>query len=137
MSCDDSAFNFLNIAAGSKRERRLMNIQGSKDGYLTSSLVEHHQEHDDLTRQIEVEVYPLDSIIDAERLRSPVLLKIDVEGFEIEVIKGAKRLLKKVNYIMIETSRTNKRIIDKLLSNFNFKVVDNYRSYLFYERMIP
>jgi hypothetical protein len=38
---------------------------------------------------------------------------------------------------MIETSSTNKRIIDKLLSNFNFKVVDNYRSYLLYERMIP
>jgi FkbM family methyltransferase len=95
MNCDDSAFNFLNIAAGSKRERRPMNIQGSKDGYLTSSLVAHRQEHDDLTRQIEVEVYPLDSIIDVEELRPSVLLKIDVEGFEIEVIRGAKRLYKK------------------------------------------
>jgi FkbM family methyltransferase len=133
MNCDDSAFNFLSIAAGSKRERRPMNIKGSKDGYLTSSLVEHSREHDDRTRGIEVEVYPLDSIIDAERLRPPVLLKIDVEGFEIEVIRGAKRLLQKVNYIMIETSSTNKRIVDKLL--FNFKVVDNYRSYLLYERM--
>jgi FkbM family methyltransferase len=135
MNCDDSAFNFLSIAAGSKRERRPMNIKGSKDGYLTSSLVEHSREHDDRTRGIEVEVYPLDSIIDAERLRPPVLLKIDVEGFEIEVIRGAKRLLQKVNYIMIETSSTNKRIVDKLL--FNFKVVDNYRSYLLYERMAP
>lgn len=77
----------------------------------------------------------MDSIIDAERLRPPVLLKIDVEGFEIEAIRGAKRLPQKVNYIMIETSSTNGRIVDKLLSNFNFKVVDNYKSYLLYERM--
>jgi FkbM family methyltransferase len=137
MNCDNSAFNFLSIAAGSKRERRPMNIKGSKDDYLTSSLVEHGRKHDDRTRQIEVEVYPLDSIIDAERLRPPVLLKVDVEGFEVEVIRGAKRLLQKVNYIMVETSGTNRRIVDKLLSNFNFKVVDNYKSYLLYERMIP
>jgi FkbM family methyltransferase len=137
MNCDNSAFNFLSIAAGSKREIRLLNIPCSKDGYLTSSLVERRQEHDDRTRRVEVEVYPLDSIINAERLRPPVLLKIDVEGFEIEVIRGAKRLLQKVNYIMIETSSTNKRIVDKLLFNFNFKVVDNYGSYLLYERMTP
>jgi FkbM family methyltransferase len=137
MNCDNSAFNFLSIAAGSKREIRLLNIPCSKDGYLTSSLVERRQEHDDRTRRVEVEVYPLDSIINAERLRLPVLLKIDVEGFEIEVIEGAKRLLQKVDYIMIETSGTNRRIVDKLLSNFNFKVADNYKSYLLYERMTP
>ena len=137
MNCDNSAFSFLGIAAGGKRERRLLNIPCSKDGYLTSSLVEHHQEHDDIARQIEVEVYPLDSIIDTEKIRPPVLLKIDVEGFEIEVIRGAKRLLQKVDYIMIETSGTNRRIVDKLLSNFNFKVADNYKSYLLYERMTP
>jgi FkbM family methyltransferase len=136
MNCDNSAFSFLRIAAGGKRERRLLNIPCSKDGYLTSSLVEHHQERDCIARQIEVEVYPLDSIIDAEKIRPPVLLKIDVEGFEIEVIEGAKRLLQKVNYIMIESSDINRRIIDKLLSNFNFKVVDDYKSYLLYERMI-
>jgi hypothetical protein len=79
----------------------------------------------------------LDSIIDTEKIRPPVLLKIDVEGFEIEVIRGAKRLLQKVDYIMIETSGTNRRIVDKLLSNFNFKVADNYKSYLLYERMTP
>jgi FkbM family methyltransferase len=59
MNCDNSAFSFLGIAAGGKRERRLLNIPCSKDGYLTSSLVEHHQEHDDIARQIEVEVYIL------------------------------------------------------------------------------
>jgi methylase of polypeptide subunit release factors len=82
-----------------------------------------------------VEVYPLDSIVSAEGLRPPVLLKIDVEGFETKVIRNAKRLLQKVNCIMIETSDTNRRIVDNLLSNFNFKVVDNYKSYLLYERM--
>ncbi len=34
----------------------------------------------------------------------PTVLKLDVQGFETEVLKGANEILKKVNYIIIEMS---------------------------------
>jgi FkbM family methyltransferase len=41
-------------------------------------------------RAIEVPVQPLDDIVGA---RAPLMLKIDVEGFETEVVRGARRVL--------------------------------------------
>ncbi len=43
--------------------------------------------------EIEVQVSSLDYLIDKERLRAPSVLKIDVEGAEYEVLKGASQLL--------------------------------------------
>lgn len=51
-----------------------------------------------------IRIRPLDSAIDGVPLESPVLLKIDVEGFELSVLEGAVETLKKVDLIIIETS---------------------------------
>lgn len=49
----------------------------------------------------EVEVTALDSYADRTKNR-PNLLKIDVEGYEVEVLKGAKNILQKAPKICIE-----------------------------------
>ena len=51
-----------------------------------------------------VVVRPLDDCLDGEALKSPVLLKIDVQGFELEVLKGAVRILKNVSAVYVECS---------------------------------
>jgi FkbM family methyltransferase len=67
---------------------------GSKDGLVefTSSLdtVNHVAAHDDKTDKIQIELTYLDSVLQGE---VPQLIKIDVEGFESEVIKGATKTL--------------------------------------------
>jgi FkbM family methyltransferase len=58
--------------------------------------------------QVEADVLPLDDIIGQE---NPHLLKIDVEGFEVEVIKGAVRTLQKesLSAIIIEINSLGNR----------------------------
>jgi FkbM family methyltransferase len=69
---------------------------GDAEGVLcfTSDLdtVNHvaNQEEMSLGSAVEVKVFPLDTIIGGE---APTLIKIDVEGFETNVIKGARSVL--------------------------------------------
>jgi hypothetical protein len=51
-----------------------------------------------------VEVKPLDEILDKAILTQPAFLKIDVQGFEIEVLKGCESLLSAFTAIYTECS---------------------------------
>lgn len=53
---------------------------------------------------ITVDVERLDSVLAGEQIEAPALLKIDVQGFEYEVIEGLGALADKVEWIFVETS---------------------------------
>ena len=55
-------------------------------------------------------------------------MKIDVQGYELEVLKGSENILKKVEYILIEVSE-NEMYKDQPLSNeiINFLQNRNYQ----------
>lgn len=53
---------------------------------------------------IEVEVKTLDSVLAEHEFKSPVLLKIDTQGYEANVIRGASKTLKRVDYVLLEVS---------------------------------
>ena len=54
--------------------------------------------------QIRVPVKRMDELLNNIPLTPPVLLKLDVQGFEMEVLKGAKICLEKIDYLLFETS---------------------------------
>jgi FkbM family methyltransferase len=56
------------------------------------------------TRQIEVDIHPLDEVTANLKLRSPALLKIDAQGYEKEILRGAQTFLRGVDYILFEAS---------------------------------
>lgn len=54
--------------------------------------------------RIEVEVKPLDRVLQPKDLAKPALLKIDVQGAELEVLKGCASLLSSFDHIYAELS---------------------------------
>ena len=55
-------------------------------------------------KEINVIISTLDDVFSNTNFIFPILLKIDVQGFESEVLKGGKKLLELVDYIVIESS---------------------------------
>ena len=52
----------------------------------------------------DVEVSTLDIELEPESLEGPVLLKLDVQGFELEVLKGATQTLGRTDFVYCEVS---------------------------------
>ncbi len=68
-----------------------------KSDYAFASDVIKHEEE-------EVEIFRLDDIIKNNGLPQPDTIKIDVQGFELEVLKGGVNTLKNTSYVILELS---------------------------------
>ena len=72
----------------------------------------HRNEHDQV-----VDVRPLDELV-ADRMKRPFLLKLDVEGYESEVLRGASAMLRDTDLIVTEISVTKRFEGEKLFGDF-------------------
>ena len=79
-------------------------------------------------QKYKVKTNTIDNIFSKIKLKNS-LLKIDVEGFEMEVLKGAAKTLEHVQYLMIELNNNTKKYgssnleIEKYLSKKGFKIM--------------
>ena len=53
---------------------------------------------------IRVEVSTLDRVFETVELQHPVLLKLDVQGYELQVLLGGRDVLTRVDYVLLEAS---------------------------------
>lgn len=78
---------------------------------------------------IEVEIYQLDTVLPEDY--RPKMIKIDVEGFELEVLKGAKETIRKFHPVLIvELSENRKNVHESSIEIIDWiKTLGNYRFY--------
>jgi FkbM family methyltransferase len=67
-----------------------------------SSVLEQVQDKCALTTSLPMRT--LDSVAAQHQLRGPILMKADVQGYELEVLRGANRILREVEVILLEVS---------------------------------
>ena len=85
--------------------------------------------------EINVQTQTLDNFCLEEKINNIDVLKIDTEGNELNVLKGAKKLLEqnKINIIYTEISETKKRFLEKeksvidFLNSYNFELKKNIK----------
>lgn len=81
-------------------------------------------------QQIKVEVNTVDNIVANSPFGIPQLLKIDAEGIDLEVLKGAQSILGKTEVVLIEAGvvsptfeNTAKKVID-VMDQYGYKLFD-------------
>jgi len=105
---NDKFWDVYNFALGDKEETALMNIAGNS---YSSSLLDMLPSHvnsapeSKYVGQEKVEIKTLDSLFSSLCSRTDrVFLKIDTQGYEKNVIEGAKESLESIDYIQLEMS---------------------------------
>ena len=92
---------FYNCCLGNKSSFQIFNITDRDD---SSSLLEPSIFKNSIYKivnKISIKVEKLDNIIKLN-YKNKNLLKLDVQGYELEVLKGSKKNLSKIDYIIIE-----------------------------------
>ena len=146
---------FHNLALGSSITSKDFLITNRMDSSSFLKIAEDKNERKNylIKEKRNIKISTLDSILLNEKIYRPIFIKMDVQGYELEVLKGSNDLLKKTDYLLLEVSEnemyqnqpTEKIIIEYLKDlNFNiFKANDwlnikntnfNQRDVLFYKK---
>lgn len=115
----------FNLALGSK-EFETQIFTNSRNRGLTT-LFPQYNVRDKL--DIQIKVSTIDVLIDSGQVKTPALIKIDVEGYELEVLKGATKLLSspQAPALCIEFSRMHPMFGGDVLDIYYFiRNVNNY-----------
>jgi len=103
----DDKVRLCKVAIGSENSTKLIHVSKSDD---SSSLLPITTTQSELfpgteeARTETIKVNVLEDHITADEVVSPSLLKIDVQGYELEVLNGSLRILNCFDYIYVECS---------------------------------
>lgn len=104
---DDSAVKLHVAAIGEKAEKKMMHLSARDDssslleiGEAQSSFFPGTHEVDTL----EVRVGTLDEFLMREEIVRPAMLKLDVQGFELQALAGCESLISNFDYVYCECS---------------------------------
>ena len=119
-------YEFLNVGLGSSFGTAVLNEQGGKSSVLDRTSVTAGK----IEEKYEFEVVTLDSVINEKMHTSSIGIKIDTEGYELEVIKGLNDNVDRISFIIAEAS-VRKRFLDSY-SFDEFIMAMKDRGFLFY-----
>lgn len=83
-------------------------FEGTKLFYLSGPISSFYKRSKfNFSRSTRVRIKTLDKILANEKISKKSILKIDCEGGELDVLKGATDILKKVSYVIVEIRLQN------------------------------
>ncbi len=96
-----------NVALGN--EKGVIDFYRNEHSHASSALIISERQKIEFpetskTTKVQVQVNRLDDILAEKGLVGPILLKLDVQGYEKRVLEGATSLLPHIDYIVFETS---------------------------------
>ena len=86
-----------------------------------------HKLHDGFDESEEVKIQTIDDFCKLNNLKEITLLKLDVEGSELDYLKGAKQMLPNIKYIQFEFSTASRDARVYFRDIFNF--LSDYKIY--------
>jgi len=107
-------------AAGSAEAEAELQLAGTKTSFLTRTALTALSDRNEM-ESARVAIQPLDRIIEDEPLPRPALLKIDTEGYEMEVLRGAAETLARMDYVLAEVS-----VMKRFEQSYEFLDLCNY-----------
>ncbi len=123
----------FNIALGSISGKGIIKGGGASASLLNANNMQHtiFPNSFDTAETEDTPILTLDEVIETHKLKLPDVIKIDVQGFELDVFKGAINTLKNVEYIIAELSfislYENQPSLPELLQFLetnNFRIID-------------
>jgi FkbM family methyltransferase len=103
---DDRA-NLRRIAIAPQRGQTSIHVSGRDDSSSLLPIGQRQAVTFPGTSEVRTELIdmaPLDSLVSADDIQAPALLKLDVQGFELQALQGCKPLLDRFAYVYVECS---------------------------------
>lgn len=101
-------------------------VKGDFNGHAMSSINGTRLNSSNL---VEVQARTLQSIIDESEFKKIDFLSLDVEGYELDVLKGIDLLKKQITYMLIEIYEKDKQSIFDYLGSFGYDCLENVTNY--------
>ena len=95
------------MALGDTDEETMCHVnRHSQSSSILSLSQEHRAAFPDAREigQVPIRISRMDSVFAEQTLEAPVLLKLDVQGYEAHVLRGGEETLKRIQYVIAETS---------------------------------
>lgn len=116
---------FHAVGAGKKKGAFKFTIADRDDS--CSFMYSEEQAKDLGFEQIEFPVVTLNEFICEKKLPTPDIIKIDAEGLDLDVLKGASNFFGKTEIILVEAGVVNKSIKNNLLAVVHFMDKNGYQ----------
>jgi FkbM family methyltransferase len=103
----EKGVSIYSCALGEKAATVQLNVNSHSHSSSLRHMTDAHRQAFPASRDLgqeQVSIRTLDEVLRSEELAHPILLKLDVQGYEREVLMGAEKTLAQIDYIVIETS---------------------------------
>jgi FkbM family methyltransferase len=141
--CNKNIVSLNNIALSEKAGKKIMKINKLSDTSTLNDLDQNSlffkfksyllHEKNSIISEEAVSTTTIDAFFKNKQLGKNILLKIDTEGYEFNVLLGAKKTIQRIKYVLIENqfSKMYKNVnfeeCHKFLTQHKFKLIKKFK----------